>query len=101
MIDSIELNLNINNKEEKVVIDGKALTVTSNNGITKHISRGVILKLLSFIKNWKDSYEEEGKKNKDSALMIFNYGELIKTFDYKGAFPKNFHAFVSFIEAIR
>ena len=101
MINSIELNLNINNKEEKVVIDGKELTITSNNGITKHISRGVILKLLSFIKNWKDSYDEEEKKNKDTAHMVFDYGTLTKTFDFEGAFPKNFHAFVSFIEAIR
>jgi hypothetical protein len=33
--------------------------------------------------------------------MVFNYGSVIKTYDYKGAFPKNFHAFVSFIDAIR
>ena len=101
MVESIELNLNINNKEEKVVIDGKALTVTSSNGITKHISRGVILKLLSIVKSWKDSYDDEEKKNNDTAYMIFNYGDTIKTYDYKGAFPKNFHAFVSFIDAIR
>ena len=100
MVESIELNLNINNKEEKVIIDGKALTVTSSNGITKHISRGVILKLLSFVKSWKDSYDD-GEKNNDTALMIFNYGDTTKTYDYKGAFPKNFHAFVSFIDAIR
>ena len=100
MVNSIEVHIINSVKDMDVYIDCKTLEVKSN-GIPKRISRGTVIKFLSFTKSWKEEYCDPESEIKEEYKVIINSDDGEQVYVGKGDFPKNYKGFKAFLTDIR
>ncbi len=100
MVNTIEVHIINSSKDMDVFIDCKTLEVKSN-GIPKRISRGTIIKFLSFTNSWKEEYSDPESNDKEEFKVIINSDEGEKVYKGIGSFPKNYKGFKAFLMDIR
>ena len=100
MVNNIEVHIKNSIKDMDVFIDCNTLEVKSN-GIMKRISRGTVIKFLSFTKQWKEEYLDEASDDKEEYEVILYSEEGKEVFTGKGSYPKNYKAFKAFLTDIR
>lgn len=100
MVNSIEVHITNSVRDMDVYIDCKTLEVKSN-GIMKRISRGTIIKFLSFTNSWKEEYNDPESGEKEEYKIVISSDEGEKVFVGKGSYPKNYKGFKAFLTDIR
>lgn len=99
MVDSIEITFISDLKETNIYIDVNELTI-NKNGITKKLSKGTVFRLLKFFVSWENEYISPNVIDGEEFIIVVKSIEGEDVFRGKGAYPKNYGAFKSFIGAL-
>jgi len=101
MVNKIEVHIKNSIKDMDVFIDCNTLEVKSN-GIMKRISRGTVIKFLSFTKQWKEEYiDEESSEKEEYEIILYSDDNTKQVYKGKGSYPKNYKGFKAFLTDIR
>lgn len=98
-IENIEINYTLSAKNYSVVINTKDLSMYKN-GIRKQISKGALVRLLSFFKSWKNEYLSSKDLDANSFEVKIKTDKELIVYKGKGDYPKNYNGFIRFISNI-